>query len=663
MNNTDAFSGLGWGDLGRYQAYNDNWIREKRIADWDRRIAEIDAAPRNLKWALTLRDLWAGEITQNKDILPSCKGFPRLKQLKDEAQKIMQAEKDRIDALHRADADAIDVAITALEAAARTPSWPQDVLDLNEQLKQKAPEVRQYVKKTATLQKLVAEATIHITAQRADADIRTLSKAIKKDDAWQKSVQDLSRRLTAQILPLITEKDLYEALKTEYLRVQRSPVYSQYEALLRQVEGKNWDVAAVEAKYNRLTRELSQYKYSMGEYIPDFQNRWTAAKNIIAAEHNRAAAAERARRQAEIDRNNKAALQPYLNILNLLTTGHVTNETTRGEFHRLDGSLHGLGFTPDQYSPNFSDRWRAARDLVAAEERAIAERERIAEEKRRAAAAAKAEAERKMLAKAQVGGTIVTIILHIIGFALTAAIIFFGFEIVAAVLPCRWYTPFVVTAAVYFYLLTICNVRLKAVKKGKKARLKFRYDYDDGYYNAYTVIEQILLYGVVIAASILSGYGVFNIIICCAAAAVGLNTYHIAIESPEDRSYGTHICQAIFLLVSTAVMVMLTEFAFPSVYQNNSDHIFWYAPLVASVIVFLVMITTGLSKENNCGYLSMVISGAFGLLTFIRIGYMGFTDVGWGIGMLFFLFLGVPAVCIGGCFAMLLGSSALGMDL
>ncbi len=656
MNNADAFSGLGWGDLGRYRIFNDTYIRKRRAADMDKRIQEIDAQERSIKWAMMLRDFWANDVNQSKDIMPLCKLGERLKEMRDEAKQIMQDEKDRIIAENRAAAARLDNLITAMDRAGRTAQWPNEVTRLESNVRQQSQDVRQYLTQTNLLAKLVNEANLRLSAQKADASIVALMRANRKDDRWLSEVQDLNRQLTAPIRAYITEKNLYDKLQAEFLRVQRYPVYSEYENLLREIEGK-WksDIKAISNKYDHLNRSLSQYGYSMDTYISDFKNRWAAAKGLIIAEKDRQDAAERARKQAEADRKNKATLQPYLSILTQIESGMVSSDATRTEFHRLDGTLRSLGFSPDQYSANFTTRWNNARAKVVAKEKEIEEEKRQAEERRRQIEAAKAAEQRRQRRKKEIAAGIWTIVIQLVGMALTALIIAFGFSFVAA-RSCHWYTLFVIVAAVNFYMQAVCNVRISVWGTS----MSFNYDYDP-YYNVFTIIEQILLYGMVILFSLMFGFGIFNIIVCCAVVALGVNVFNLSIDAPEDHPYFTHVLRAVGGVVGVIAGIWAIEFLLPSMVFRSMWHSLWLVPVILGVFTFVMGICVAAAgdAEDGCGLVALITSGVLGVLGMFRCIAIVYSFTGFGFLLFFFyafliyLILGGGAGGIGGAYALI----------
>ncbi len=632
MNNTDAFSGLGWGDLGRYQAYNDNWIREKRIADWDRRIHAVSEKSHTLSWAGEILALWDAEHAQNGDILSHCNEYPLLQAMRDEAVRMLRNEEIRMDTAHRSSAANLDNRIAILETAERTGTWVSEVLRLEQDTARQSAEIRHYMSRTMLLQTLVAEAKILNEAQKIETRIRTLMSAARKDNAWLSSVEELNRQMTSQLLSKLSNRHQYDNLQKEYVRVQRYPVYSEYEKLLKRIESPQWDVNTVEGDYIHLNATLAHHAFSMEEYISDFETRWSTAEQKIADEKIRAAKRADERKQAEIDRQNKNTLRPYLKVLAALDTGRVHSISVRQEFKRLDVNLNAFPFSPEHYSPNFFNRWRAAREKIKDEENAIIERERLAEQKRQEAAA-EAEARQKHLARAlDNGGLLRALPIHVIGMAIAALAMYVGFDTVAS-LSCRWYPPFVVAAVMVFYLNVICNVRFVPTAYRENAAYRLTWNYHPMSY-LYFIIEQLLLYIMVIVFSLLCGFGVFNIIVCCVIVALTINLFRIAADSPEDIHYGIHLLHGISVFPSIALVIFFTESLLPSLMAKSIWHSWWFLPLTAGLCILLLGISATISRAANAEKMWIAIPLTLLLVCRSVVIIYGFT--GFSFGMFFF---------------------------
>lgn len=97
-------------------------------------------------------------------------------------------------------------------------------------------ESRVLLKNLNILQKLAAEAHLIATAASVDQQILELKNHKKKNQEWTDKVSALSKKISADIKPLLKENEAYDELMKEYWRIVRSPIFTKHDSDLNKIE-------------------------------------------------------------------------------------------------------------------------------------------------------------------------------------------------------------------------------------------------------------------------------------------------------------------------------------------------------------------------------------------------------------------------------------------
>ena len=608
-NKFDLFADLSWGDLNRYKARHDRTIREERAKELDERIRALIKREKTVAWANAAVEFCDRETTQNKDVFQISQEAHRLPKLKEEAQLIIKQEKERIEeerriaaanaaaAVKNVAADA-DATIAALASAPRSGYWCREVKDMDAEVQKMARESRVLLKNLSLLQKLLKEAELLLEAESVDERIRALKKDTKRGKDWLNSMDLLRPKITTQVRPLLKEADAWEELQKEYLRVTRSPIFSEYAHCLGQIEEGKWTQETVRNKFQTLNRDLGKHNFSMGEYVTDFQSRWASAKMKVDAENKRLAEAEIARKAAEREAANKQKAQPYDACLKQVEAGRFDQKHVRDEFDKLDKTARNLDTEISKHIDKFQTRWADAKKKVEAEKRRIAELERAEQERLAKIAAEQREIARKRRAAEERREKLLKAIGVFFGIVGPLALMFVGF-LIAANLECRWFAPFFV--AVSSILLIHCGLM----------------DVDNCV-NPYAIIGQIAFYGGSIAFSLMQGYGIVNMIVCVVLVAFFFNGY----PRLNYSSHETHVrvWQCVAIVGVAAIAMVAFNALLPAVLEYGVWHAAWFVPVLVFVITLVGFIGFFVNDDNetedaslafNC--IGSIVLGVFSL--------------------------------------------------
>ncbi len=618
MKSNDAFSDLSWGNLQRYKVRNDKIVREKRAIDLDKRIREMWGKTKNVEWALNAVDFCQRETAQNKDVFPLSKEVGRLTDMQKEANRIIEENKARIAEENQKRAAKIDEEIKELGAASRNTSWAYRVTQIDNTIRELNDTVRNLLKERHALKQMLEGAARYLEAEEIDQQIRNLMAVSPKQEPWLKSVDALDKSITDKIRPLLKEAELYQKLKKEYKRVEFYPIYSPYEDLLNKLENEHEDGIAYIATFNSLDADLRSHQYSLGEYIRDFSDRWSAAKEKIDEAKRIVAAEEADRIRIAKEKRDKEHMKPYSALLTEIETGGSISGTVRSKFHTLDSVLHSFDFSPDVYCRDFTRRWKALAAKVAAEEKRLARQE--------------------FWLNVGAGALVIlkvvgVFLLKIVPYILPTAIMCLGF-LWLSIVDMPWYTPLITVAALFFFMHT-------------------SFMNDDCAYTASSIIFQILMYVETYVFSTMFGYGYFNMIVSAVVIAIVLNTYPHLVS--EWSTFDTKL--RIFQGVGSVVAVLGTIFGLEkwlrSLMLGNYWHALWVVPVM--IVVLCILSTFSTTPENtdsdlhseamNVPVVASIILGLYVLLR-AHVFMVSFSGAGF-FGVFGFMILQVAAALVG----------------
>ena len=379
MKAMDVFSGLSWGDLSRYRIRHNQTIHKEKAAALDDRIRQVLAAERTYGWAVKTVEFCVKEAqTLSSDTAKYSKEAARLPELKQAAETLIRQHKERAAEARRREAQKADDTILSLSKAVRSGYWCSDVEDADKTVAALPREIRDLMKQLNLLQKLLGEAEQFRRSEEAEGRLRKLLNSDKKDGAWQQAAEGFLQP-GSRDASLVRDKELLKKLDFEYLRVIRLPSITNYENLLRQIEGGLWAQAALRAQFHALDIELGRLGFDMALYIGAFLSRWQAAKGLVIKEEARLAEEQKARELEAMHQRNRAELKPYLDCLRDVEGGKASSQTVRKTFNALNKTVKKLPYRPEDYCPDFGSRWRTAEETVA-QEQAIADEKKRQEE-------------------------------------------------------------------------------------------------------------------------------------------------------------------------------------------------------------------------------------------------------------------------------------------
>ena len=280
---------------------------KKRIDGLDERIAELNKEPRSVSWAERALVTLEKEEKQNADIIKSIKNFSKIKDIKAEAEKIIEkdiaekeaarkaeeAEKRRIAAEKKAEEERkaaakraeeeriarekeekrilesaadIDKLIFDLSRAQKSAYWCEDVKNAQKIVNKLDIKIRAKCKNLAVLIELGNIAQRISEAYSIDEQIITLIDDCARNEKKYYSVIELDKKITDSIRPYLKNAEKFKNL----LRKAKDYVQQKEdeEAAKKAAEEEKRRIAAEKkAEEEKFSQDIDKYRKLLNDFI------------------------------------------------------------------------------------------------------------------------------------------------------------------------------------------------------------------------------------------------------------------------------------------------------------------------------------------------------------------------------------------------------------